>query len=245
MRVEDSLTMNMITYKEPEEMIRSCLTAFFASIRKYPKIKLILLDDFPGWDFSDNVKFVAKDFPQVKMINNLMNQGQARNWNQITRLALMDSKEFCGVIAPDTLVYEGWVEKINQHINEYSLFHHLNFSVWRTEVIKRLKWWDERHVSGGSEDLDIYFRFEEAGIPYSRTLLKQFEKRRGSNQYRDTEENVKQFNHDNEYWLAKWRKDKTTFPRAIDIWNNPKIRERNWDDIDWYPKVLDRDLIRK
>jgi len=242
MNVADSLTMNMFTYQEPEQMIKECLMAYFQSIRKYPQIPFYLIDNFPGWEFSNNIKFVIKEFPQVKMINNILNQGQARNWNQITRLAIMDKKEFCGVIAPDTIVHEGWVEKINENINKYDLFHHLNFSVWKVNTIRKLKWFDERCVSGGSEDLDMYFRFEEAGIPYSRTLLSEFEKRGDSNQYRNTNEHVEQFYRDTEYWLAKWRKDKSSFPKVMDIWDKKELRRRNWEDIDWYPKVLDRDI---
>ena len=240
--INESLNFHMIVYDETPQVIRDCLYAFHTSIKLHTEITMTVIDNYPGWEFGHS--WIEEEYPEVRCVNRILNSSQARNWNFITRLTLLDGKKWCGIIAPDTLAKTGWLDVANQYfLEDYKLIGHLNFSVFHALTIKQLNWFDERHVSGGSEDLDMYLRFEEAGIPYSREsfAIRKLEMRGGGNQYRDTNEKVAQFRADCEYWLKKWRKDKSKMPSSDSIYFHPENRQRNWPEVDWYPKVLDRD----
>lgn len=245
MRIEDSLSFFMFVYEDAKDTVHTCLRAFYDSIGDAP-ISMTVINDYPGWELPERYRRITNEFPKVRVHNNLLNQGQARNWNQITRLALMEKKEWCGVIAPDTLPHPGWLKIANAaSLDGKHLIGHLNFSVFKPETIRKLGWFDERHVSGGSEDLDMYIRFEEAGIPYDRFIFERERmetRRKLGNQYRDTTEKFHQFKGDVTYWLTKWRKDKSIIPNSDCIAFHPDRRERNWPEINWYTPVLDRHL---
>jgi len=225
--IEDSLSFFMFVYDEPEDMI-------IRSLKSIESVDPLVI-----------INNVTRPHVEWKWVHhNLLNQSQARNWNQITRLTLLNKHEWCGIIAPDTIAMPGWLEAANEDAEKgLHLIGHLNFSIFKADTIRKLKWFDERIVSGGCEDLDMYLRFEEASIPFSRETFaeKGLERRGGSNQYRDTNEHVTQFRQDCNYWIRKWRKDKTRMPSSDEIYFHPENRHRNWEEINWYPQVLDRD----
>jgi hypothetical protein len=237
----------MFIYGEPTKMIVECLSAFLKSTND-SNFTITVIDNYPRRDAFDRESALIIN-KRVNVHFNLLNQSQARNWNQATRLTLMDKHEMCGIIAPDTIVSHGWLEKIETHISaggKLRLFNHLNFSVFHAPTIMKLGWFDERHVSGGSEDLDMYCRLEEANIPYDRTFLREFERRGTSNQYRDTSEHYNQFKRDTDYWRRKWSPaDPESHEEHLldteQLMFHAESRRRNWSEIDWYPKVLDRD----
>jgi hypothetical protein len=246
MKPSESLSFFMFVYDEPIEMVKKCVGAFVQSLTKPIMPSLSIINNHPGWVPPHDL-YQSIFYPKLRFKNNVLNQSQARNWNQATRLTLLDEKEWCGIIAPDTIAKPGWLEAADEDAEKgLHLIGHLNFSVFRADTIRKLGWFDERMVSGGSEDLDMYLRFEEAGIPFSRESFsgRNLEKRGGGNQYRDTNEKVAQFRVDCEYWLKKWRKDKNKMPSSDQIYFHPENRQRNWPEIDFYPPVLDRDAYR-